>query len=236
MCCRYYMELSPRLRPIVEEAKRSRLYANSIHQIAKPLTTEGEVFPGSMVPVLATNKAGEKAVFPMIWGYNVPGIHRLIANARCETAAEKSSFKESWATHRCVVPASWYYEWSHVLTPSGKQNPGEKYAIQPKEEQLTYLCVDHDMPLFPAFRDLDAGAGRLCGIYPRSDALYPAGKRNRPVDRPLHKSPHPFTVRLDGNGLRGGRKPRIEQAKSSVLQEMQALLLLGSRQARITGD
>ena len=190
MCCRYYMELSPRLRPIVEEAKRSRLYANSIHQIAKPLTTEGEVFPGSMVPVLATNKAGEKAVFPMIWGYNVPGIHRLIANARCETAAEKSSFKESWATHRCVVPASWYYEWSHVLTPSGKQNPGEKYAIQPKEEQLTYLCGLYRMEdNFPHFVILTREPGdSVAFIHDRMPFILPENEIGRWIDP--YTNPH----------------------------------------------
>ena len=30
MCCRYYMEMSPRLRPIVEAANRSRLYRSNI--------------------------------------------------------------------------------------------------------------------------------------------------------------------------------------------------------------
>ena len=74
MCCRYYMEMSPELRPIVEAAQRSGLYQKNIARIAKPLTTEGEVFPNMLVPVLASNKAGEKAVFPMIWGYNIEGI------------------------------------------------------------------------------------------------------------------------------------------------------------------
>ena len=42
MCCRYYMEMSPQLRPIVEAAQRSRLYRNNLQKLAKPLTTEGE--------------------------------------------------------------------------------------------------------------------------------------------------------------------------------------------------
>ena len=44
MCCRYYMEMSPKLRPIVEAAARSGLYRDHIEKIAKPLITEGEVF------------------------------------------------------------------------------------------------------------------------------------------------------------------------------------------------
>ena len=140
MCCRYYMEMSPKLRPIVEAAQKSRLYRDNVARIARPLTTGGEVFPDSLVPVLATNKAGEKAVFPMLWGYNIPGIKRPIANARSESAAEKPAFKEGWATHRCVIPASWYYEWEHTTTPAGKTKAGEKYAILPKDGDMTWLC------------------------------------------------------------------------------------------------
>ncbi len=140
MCCRYYMELSPELRPIVEAAQRSKLYQNNIEKLPKPLTTEGEVFPDALVPVLASSKTGQKAVFPMLWGYHFPGIARTFANARIETAAEKPSFKDGWAAHRCVIPASWYYEWEHTLTPAGKPKTGDKYAIMPKDGALTWLC------------------------------------------------------------------------------------------------
>ena len=140
MCCRYYMESSPALRPIVEAAQRSKLYINNIQRIAKPLTTEGEIFPDSLVPVIATGKSGQKKVFPMIWGYNVPGINRTIPNARIETASEKATFRDSWATHRCAVPASWYYEWEHIQTPAGKTRAGRKFAIQPKNLETTWLA------------------------------------------------------------------------------------------------
>lgn len=140
MCCRFYMEMSPELRPIVEAAQSSRLYRDNIQMLPKALTTEGEVFPDALVPVLASNKAGQKTVFPMIWGYHFPGIARTVANARVETAAEKPSFKDGWAAHRCVIPASWYYEWEHTLSPSGKRRTGGKYAIMPKEGSLTWLC------------------------------------------------------------------------------------------------
>lgn len=140
MCCRFYMEMSPKLRPIVEAALRSRIYQENISRVPRPLTTEGEVCPGALVPVVASNRSGDKAVFPMQWGYNVPGVNRTIANARSETAAEKPSFREGWATHRCVIPASWYYEWEHTLSPSGKTKAGDKYAILPRGSDMTWLC------------------------------------------------------------------------------------------------
>ncbi len=152
MCCRYYMEMSPELRPFVEAAAQSGLYRNNIARIAKPLTTEGEVFPDSLVPVIATNKAGKRTVFPMIWGYNVKGLHRSIANARLETAAEKPTFRDGWALHRCIIPASWYYEWEHIPTVSGRTKTGARYAIMPKNSDLTYLCglyrMENDYPHF----------------------------------------------------------------------------------------
>ena len=140
MCCRYYMEMSPELRPIVEAASRSKLYRDNIEKIAKPLITEGEVFPDSLVPVIASSKTGEKTVFPMIWGFHVEGIGRVIINARSESAAEKPTFRDSWAMHRCIVPASWYYEWEHIPTASGKTRTGDKYAIMPNGGKLTCLC------------------------------------------------------------------------------------------------
>ena len=65
MCCRYYMEMSPALRPIVEAANRSKLRENNLGRLAKKLTTEGEVRPDDLVPVIATGKSGGKKVFPM---------------------------------------------------------------------------------------------------------------------------------------------------------------------------
>ncbi len=140
MCCRFYMELSPELRPIVEAAQRSKLYRNNIQWLPKPLTAEGEVYPEALVPVLASSKTGKKTVFPMLWGYHLPGVARTLANARVETAAEKPSFREGWAAHRCAIPASWYYEWEHTLTPSGRPKAGDKYAVMPKDGALTWLC------------------------------------------------------------------------------------------------
>ena len=54
-----------------------------------------------------------------------PGIGVKMFNARVETIAEKPSFSKAFASRRCIVPASGYYEWH--TTPEGK-NP---YFIHP---------------------------------------------------------------------------------------------------------
>ncbi len=58
------------------------------------------------------------------WGLIPPWADELsignrMINARSETAAEKRSFKQSFAEQRCLIPADGYYEWKK--TPDGKQ-------------------------------------------------------------------------------------------------------------------
>ncbi len=139
MCTRYYMELSPELRPIIEAARRSSLTGRMVDKLGKALKTEGEVRPTDMVPVLAPDKSGRQTVYPMIWGFTFPGMERPIVNARVESADSRPSFRESWQRRRCVIPASWYYEWDHIQV-KGKKKAGSKYAIQPVDAAVTWLA------------------------------------------------------------------------------------------------
>ena len=109
MCCRYYMEMSPELRPIIEEANRSALKARIVDKLGRPLITEGEVRPTNIVPVIAPNRAGARTVFPMVWGFTLPHSSSPLVNARVETASTKPTFKESWERRRCIIPASYIF-------------------------------------------------------------------------------------------------------------------------------
>lgn len=53
----------------------------------------------------------------MKWGFSG---RTLLMNARSETASVKATFKEAWLSHLCIVPASWYYEWEHIIGNDGK--------------------------------------------------------------------------------------------------------------------
>ena len=79
-------------------------------------------------------------VYPMVWGFSNPKAGSPIVNARVETASSKSLWKEAWEKHRCVIPASWYYEWEHLVSPDGRTKTGPKYMIQPKGCKITYLA------------------------------------------------------------------------------------------------
>ena len=101
MCTRYWTEESPALRPIVEEMRRSPLVRK--WNTTTGIKTYGEIRPTDVVPVIAPNKYGNRAIYPMRWGFSGKS---LLVNARSETAAEKPTFKEAWERHRCIVPAS----------------------------------------------------------------------------------------------------------------------------------
>ncbi len=61
-------------------------------------------------------------------------------------------FKEDWLTHRCIIPAVYYFEWSHYKKYDGSIEVGERYIIQPAEESITWLCglyhIEDNIPTF----------------------------------------------------------------------------------------
>ena len=147
MCCRYWTDQSPELRAIVEEMNRSPLVSKWLETTG--IVTYGEVRPTNVVPVIAPGRTGSRAVFPMKWGYSG---RTLLMNARSETAASKPTFREDWQRHRCIVPASWYFEWEHLTGNDGRKKTGDKYMIQPKGSSLTWLCglyrIENGLPVF----------------------------------------------------------------------------------------
>ncbi len=151
MCCRYYIEKNRQLEPIIEKAKASRLTARMINKLGKPLKTNGEIQPSDMVPVIAPDNNGKRAVFPMIWGYNIPGAEHPVSNIRIEIATKKEIWKDGWVHHRCIIPACYYFEWEHFSSPDGSTRLGDKYMIQPKDAETTWIA---GLYRIEEFRDL----------------------------------------------------------------------------------
>lgn len=80
---------------------------------APALTTSYNIGPDAEIPViLRSRKTNAIECHLLRWGF--PGIEpgRLMNNARSETAHEKASFRDSFATRRCIIPASGFYEWN----------------------------------------------------------------------------------------------------------------------------
>ena len=106
----------------------------------------------SSFPVIASNQKGKRSVFPMKWGFSLPKSNAPVVNARVETVSEKPLFSEHWHKHRCIVAASWYYEWKALASQNGKTKPRRKYLIQTAGASITYLCglyrFEDDLPVF----------------------------------------------------------------------------------------
>ena len=151
MCTRFYVEPdNEEIRDIIAEVQRSRLSGRFI-KAGNAILTSGEIRPSNVVPVIASGRNGKKAAFPMKWGFQIPG-RSLIVNARTETAFEKPTFKDSWEKHRCIIPASWYFEWEHLIGNTGQKKNGDKYMIQPRGSSMTWLAglyrMEEGLPVF----------------------------------------------------------------------------------------
>ena len=153
MCTRYALEKDlPELKEIADEVLQSLLAQRFVATHARPIVTSGEVRPTDIVPVIAPNAKGLKTVFPMQWGFLNKDNKRTLFNARVETAGEKPTFKDAWQSHRCIIPASYYFEWAHFKSPDGREKTGDKFAIQPSGCTLTWLCglyrIENGYPVF----------------------------------------------------------------------------------------
>lgn len=139
MCGRYYIAEDDQ----AEELKQIIDMINRKHN--GDIKTAGEVFPSETVPVIATSRTQKITPFAMEWGYSTSDGNRLI-NARSETASQKPTFRDGMLQRRCIIPASWYFEWN-------KNEKGKpKYAIGAENKNVIYMAgiyrFEHDKPVF----------------------------------------------------------------------------------------
>lgn len=102
-------------------------------------------FPSETVPVIAASRSQKIMPFAMEWGYSTSDANRLI-NARSETAAQKPVFRDGMLHRRCIIPASWYFEWNR----NEKGKP--KYAIGAEHRNVIYMAgiyrFEQERPVF----------------------------------------------------------------------------------------
>ena len=137
MCVRFYIERDQEeLAPFVKAALASPLADRFRDKLAGDILSNGEIGPASVAPVIATSRKMSGTVF----------------NARTESAKSKAAFSEAWRAHRCIVPASWYYEWEHPIDADGNKLRGDKWSIQPRGDTVAWLCglyrIEDGLPHF----------------------------------------------------------------------------------------
>ena len=94
MCTRFYVE-AYQYSNIITRAQKLRLANDMMVQLAKPLQMTGEMRPTDMAAVLAPNKDGKPAAFPMIWGFS----HKQL-QCRLSTVVWKMQIKRSFGRIR----------------------------------------------------------------------------------------------------------------------------------------
>lgn len=165
MCGRYYIESEDstlELLAIIDEVNR--------RSKGSPVKT-GEIFPTDTAPVIANNRSQQQTAFAMRWGYSMGDGRRPIINARSETAAAKPMFKDGMAQRRCLIPASYYYEWAEQ---DGKK---VKYAIRQNSSDMIYMAglyrIEHGTD--PVFTILTrAVSPDIAFIHDRMPVILPA--------------------------------------------------------------
>lgn len=75
------------------------------------LPAAGDIHPSDRALILY-GKNGMLMAEEMDWGFIPVTGSGLVINARAESAAEKSMFRNSILQRRCVIPASHFYEWN----------------------------------------------------------------------------------------------------------------------------
>ena len=101
MCGRYVFFSDP------EQAEISRIL-QAIEAKGKAVRT-GEIFPTNLAPAVFYDVQLDCDAF--MWGFPQYNRSGVLINARQETVLEKPTFKESFRSRRCALPASGYYEW-----------------------------------------------------------------------------------------------------------------------------
>ncbi len=193
MCTRYALEKDlPELKEIIDIAIRSPLTDRFIDTHARRFITDGEVHPTDIVPVIAPNSKGERYVFPMQWGFLARDGKRSLFNARVESAMVKPTFRDAWKSHRCIIPASYYFEWEHFKSPDGKVKTGDKYAIQPTGCTVTWLCglyrIENGYPVFVVLTK--EPTEKLSAIHDRMPLMLPKEK----IDTWINPSSDPSLI------------------------------------------
>lgn len=109
----------------------------------------GVVRPTDVTPVIATNRLRERGVFLMRFGYRMAQTGGNVINARSETMLRRPMFMQSGRERRCLIPASYYYEWERHDAEK------QKFALYTPKERLFYMAGlyryenEHDaMPSF----------------------------------------------------------------------------------------
>ncbi|MEO8487977.1 MAG: SOS response-associated peptidase, partial [Betaproteobacteria bacterium] len=86
------------------------------------------IAPMQQVPIVRINAHGARELALVRWGLvprwsKDPAIGAKMINARGETVRDKPAFRTAYRRHRCLLPASGFYEWQARESGTGAKQP-----------------------------------------------------------------------------------------------------------------
>src|SRR5262249_47085174 len=115
------------------EQVRGLYHLTDSRQPQLDLTPRYNAAPTDLLPVCRLDRSGQREMAILRWGL-IPywakdeNIGFKTINARAETVATASAFREAFKRRRCLVPANGFYEWKKL--PGGRKQP---YLIQMRD-------------------------------------------------------------------------------------------------------
>ena len=169
----YHLDPTPQLRQILDKAYRSHLANRMLERLGQPLKKDGDIKSQDIAPVIATSNKSKLTYFPMVWGYSMPEDPKTrrsepLLQARMETVASSTAWKENYERRRCVVPASYFF----IGSSAGR----DTYLVQPAGSHTTLFAgiyrMENDFPRFilltrPASPEIKDICDRMPVILPK---------------------------------------------------------------------
>ena len=169
----YHLDPTPQLRQILDKAYRSPLANRMLVVLGQPLNKDGDIKSQDIAPVIATSNKNKLTYFPMIWGYSMPEDPKTrrsepLLQARIETVASSTAWRENYERRRCVVPASYFF----IGSSAGR----DTYLVQPAGSHTTLFAgiyrLEDNFPRFilltsPASPEIKDICDRIPVILPK---------------------------------------------------------------------
>ena len=124
MCGRYAISKLP--EELIEE------FEITAGHTGKVLPADWNISPTKEIYIIRNNQAAERELVNLSWGLIAPWSKSTeeairsqssAINARTETVESKPTFKTAFKYHRCLIPASGYYEWATELGAFPSKQP-----------------------------------------------------------------------------------------------------------------
>lgn len=125
----------------------------------------GDILPSLYAPVITP-----QAVLPMVFGVRLSQKQRLLINARSETAGQSPLFAPMMQKNRCLIPTSFFYEWTPDKKPYLFSHPAGdslylaglykaqgtmmRFVILTRPANASVSSIHHRMPLILPSQEL----------------------------------------------------------------------------------